>query len=103
MVGAGTPNWGSISHVIIRAIAGTGTPDLYVDDFKYFEANQKPMVCVTFDDSLATQFSNGKAKLDQYDIKATFYTIWDLVGTATYMTQANLDTLSVQGHDISGH
>lgn len=103
MVGAWTPNWGSISHVIIRAIAGTGTPDFYVDDFKYFEANQKPMICVTFDDSLASQFTNGKAKLDQYDIKATYYTIWDLVGTATYMTQANLDTLSTQGHDISWH
>ena len=58
---------------------------------------------MTFDDSLSTQFSNGKAKLDQYDIKATFYSIWDLIDTATYMTQANIDTLSNQGHDISGH
>lgn len=102
-VGAWTPNWAWITHIIIRAQASSGTPDFYVDDFKFFNCTQKPMVCVTFDDSLATQFSNGKAKLDQYDIKATFYTIWDLVGTATYMTQANLDTLSVQWHDISWH
>ena len=103
MVWAGAPNWNSISHVIIRALAGTWTPDFYVDDFMYFEANQKPMVCVTFDDSLSTQFSNGKAKLDQYNIKGTFYCIWDLIGTATYMTQTEVDTLSVQWHDISGH
>ena len=62
----------------------------------YFEANQKPMVCVTFDDSLSTQFSNGKAKLDKYNIKGTFYCIWDLIGTATYMTQTEVDILSVQ-------
>ena len=103
MVWAGAPNWNSISHVIIRALAGTWTPDFYVDDFMYFEANQKPMVCVTFDDSLSTQFSNGKAKLDKYNIKGTFYCIWDLIGTATYMTQTEVDTLSVQWHDISGH
>lgn len=102
-VGAGTPNWWGITHIIIRAQASTWTPDLYVDDFKYFACTQKPIVCVTFDDSLSTQFSNGKAKLDQYNIKGTFYCIWDLIGTATYMTQTEVDILSVQWHDISGH
>ena len=102
-VGAGTPNWSAITHIIIRAQASSGTPDFYVDDFKYFRSTQKPVICVTFDDGLASQFTNWKAKLDQYNIRATFYGIWDLVGTGTYMTQSNFDTLSSQGHDISGH
>lgn len=103
VVGAGAPNWGAITHIIIRAQAATGTPDFYVDDFKYFESTQKPMVCVSFDDALATQYSAGQAKLDQYNIRATYYTIWDLIGTATYMTEANVIDLGNKGHDISGH
>lgn len=63
------------------------------------------MVCVTFDDSLASQFSNAQAKLDVYDIRATFYIIWDLLfdtsANASYMTKANLETLSKKGHDIA--
>ena len=49
--------------------------DFFVDDFKFCDNIQKPMVCVSFDDSIATQFTNGQAKLDQYNIKATFYAI----------------------------
>lgn len=48
------------------------------------------MVCVSFDDAIATQYSAAQAKLDAYNIRATFYTIWDLIGTATYMTEANV-------------
>jgi peptidoglycan/xylan/chitin deacetylase (PgdA/CDA1 family) len=65
------------------------------------------MVCITFDDSLTSQYSLGQAKLDQYNIRATFYAIWDLLfdisANATYMTEANLIDLSKKGHDISGH
>lgn len=102
-IGAWTPNWGAITHIIIRAQASSGTPDFYVDDFKFFNCTQKPMVCVTFDDSLASQYTLWQAKLDAYDIKATFYTIWDLIGTGSYMTEANLIDLSKKWHDICGH
>lgn len=103
MVWSGTPNWGGITHIIIRGQASSWTPDFYVDDFKFFQCRQKPMICVTLDDSLSTQFSNAKAKLDLYDIKATFYCIWDLIGTASYLTQAEVDILSAQWHDIAWH
>lgn len=103
MVWSGTPNWWAITHIIIRGQSSSGTPTLDIDDFKYFWNTQKPMVCVTFDDSLSTQFSNGKAKLDQHDIKATFYSIWDLIGTGGYLTLSEAQTLSSQGHDIAGH
>ena len=102
-VGAWTPNWAWITHIIIRAQASSGTPDFYVDDFKYFWCTQIPMVCVTFDDWLLTQFTNGKAKLDQYDIKGTFYVIHNELTPWTNMETSHHKILSSQGHDISGH
>ena len=99
----GTPNWWAITHFIIRWQASSWTPDLFFDDFKFFSSTQKPFICCTYDDGLLTQYTNGKAKLDQYDMKWTFYTIWNEVGGANNMTLEQLETLSLQGHDIAWH
>lgn len=103
MVGSGTPNWWGITHIIIRGQASTWTPDLYVDDFKFFNCTQKPMVCVTFDDGLLSQYTLGKAKLDQYDIRATFYVIHNELTPWTNMETSHHNILSKQWHDIWGH
>ena len=103
MVGAGTPNWGGITHIIIRWQASTWTPDLYVDDFKFFNCNQKPFVAVTFDDWLLSQYTLWKAKLDQYDIRATFYVIHNELVPWTNMETSHHNILSKQWHDIAGH
>lgn len=102
-VGAWTPNWAWITHIIIRAQASSGTPDLYVDDFKFFNCTQKPMVCVTFDDWLLSQYTLWKAKLDQYDIRATFYVIHNELVPWTNMETSHHNILSKQWHDIWGH
>lgn len=102
-VGAGTPNWYAITHIIVRWQASSGTPDLFVDDFQYFGSTQKPFVCVTYDDGLLTQFTNWKAKLDQYNIKWTFYVIHNELTPWTNMETSHHDILSSQGHDISWH
>lgn len=103
MVGSGTPNWWGITHIIIRWQASSWTPDLYVDDFKFFNCTQKPMVCVTFDDGLLSQYTLGKAKLDQYDIRATFYVIHNELTPWTNMETSHHNILSKQWHDIWWH
>lgn len=100
---AGSPNWNAITHMIIRGQASSGTPDVFVDDFKYFTCNQKPFICVSYDDGLLTQYTNGKAKLDQYDIKASFNVIWNELTPGTNLETSHHDILSSQGHDICGH
>ena len=102
-VGSWTPNWSAITHIIIRWQASSWTPDLFIDDFKYFSCTQKPFICVTFDDGLITQFTNGKAKLDKYDIKWTFYVIHNELTPWTNMETSHHDILSSQWHDISWH
>lgn len=61
------------------------------------------MICVTFDDGLLSSFTNGKPKLDQYNIKASWYIIWNEQTPGTNMESVHHKLLSRQGHDICGH
>ncbi|KKR15230.1 MAG: hypothetical protein UT43_C0005G0026, partial [Parcubacteria group bacterium GW2011_GWC1_39_29] len=62
------------------------------------------VVSVVFDDGWDSQFTEGKKKMDEYDMKATAYIIPDLVDTANYMTLANLKELqNLHEWDISAH
>lgn len=99
----GTPNWSAITHYIIRGQASSGTPKLSFDDFNVLPCNQKPMICVTFDDGLLSSFTNGKPKLDQYNIKASWHIIWNEQTPGTNMESVHHKLLSRQGHDICGH
>jgi peptidoglycan/xylan/chitin deacetylase (PgdA/CDA1 family) len=64
---------------------------------------QKPLtVTFTFDDGVTDQLA-GQALLEKYGMVGTFYINSALVGQAGYLSRADLDTLSANGHEIGGH
>lgn len=62
-------------------------------------------VSLTFDDGYYSAYSKGIPILDAAGIKSTFYTITTLVGDTAdgYVTQAELQTLYKNGHEIGNH
>lgn len=65
-----------------------------------------PNISVTFDDALSTQYTNARAILNAYGIKATFNLVKDWqsgLGSLNYMTQAQIQQLLADGHHIGAH
>jgi Polysaccharide deacetylase len=60
-------------------------------------------VVLTFDDTFADQYSNAAPLLDARGIKATFLVNSPRIGTAGYMTIAQVLDLQAHGHEIGGH
>lgn len=61
------------------------------------------VVTFRFDDGWGTQYTNGKAVLDTYNYKATYFVIPDYAGTANYMTVSQMRELQKLGNDIACH
>jgi len=62
----------------------------------------RTVVSLTFDDANANQMT-GASILDRYGLDGTFYVPSGFVGSAGYLTLANLTTLKAAGHEIGGH
>src|SRR4051812_16892034 len=60
------------------------------------------IVSLTLDDSFDDQFAVD-SMLAPYGIKATFFVNSGRLDQAGYMTQAQLETLRSNGHEIAGH
>lgn len=72
--------------------------------YKYFdETLAAPVLCITFDNGVTSQFTVGYPLLTAQGVPATFFVTSNLIGTAGYMTWANLLTLQAAGHDIQCH
>jgi peptidoglycan/xylan/chitin deacetylase (PgdA/CDA1 family) len=70
-----------------------------------FSIINQGFVSLTFDDGYYSAFSKGIPILDAVGIKCTFYTITTLVNDTYdgYVTQAQLQTLYKNGHEIGNH
>jgi peptidoglycan/xylan/chitin deacetylase (PgdA/CDA1 family) len=70
-----------------------------------FNISNQGFVSLTFDDGYASAYSRAIPILDAAGIKSTFYTITNLVGDTVdgYVTQAQLQTLYKNGHEIGNH
>ena len=75
------------------ALPGTAAPA---------QAAGNTVVSLTFDDGNADQLA-AAATLTQKGLKGTFYIISGAVGQPDYLTQANLQTIHSEGHEIGGH
>lgn len=100
---SGTPNWSSITHILVRGQAVTAWTDAWVDRLSWYRPTRKAFWIIWFDDGLLTQFNNGLAKLNQWGIKAMFYYIWNEIWWANNMTVAMLQYLRKMGHVIGWH
>jgi peptidoglycan/xylan/chitin deacetylase (PgdA/CDA1 family) len=59
-------------------------------------------VSLTFDDTIADQFQVG-AMLKARDMRATFYINSTRIGTTSYLTMQQVQTLAQDGNEIAGH
>lgn len=61
------------------------------------------VVSINFDDGYAATDTIAKPKLDAYGFRATAYIIRDLLGTGSYLSQAQLQDLIAGGWEIEAH
>lgn len=92
----------SIRITIACPAGGIGTA--HVDRLVYCDSILKNgAVVFTFDDGKDNIFTNAMPALDKYGFPATIYAITNNVGTAGYMTLAQLRTLRDKGWIIGSH
>jgi peptidoglycan/xylan/chitin deacetylase (PgdA/CDA1 family) len=63
----------------------------------------RPLLTLTFDDGILSQYSNGLPLLQKYNLPATFYIISGMLGQEGYMTGAQVKSLYNVGEDIGSH
>lgn len=103
-VGAGTPDWATVNGVYFQFFSSNGVqPTMWVDQLTRTRRQTKPLVSIVFDDGFATTRTEAKKVLDNAGMRASTMIIPSLVGTASYMTQNQVDELAVAGWDIGGH
>jgi peptidoglycan/xylan/chitin deacetylase (PgdA/CDA1 family) len=96
----------SIKITIATSGAGTVTLD---DVSLQTLTNQVPqdftsgMVSLTFDDGLASTYTNGSSVLTTNGFKGTFYINGGALGMSGYMSENQLKNLSTAGHEIGSH
>ena len=61
------------------------------------------MVSITFDDGLASAYTNAIPVLDAAGMKSTLYVITGKLGDDGFITQADLLSLQARGHEIGAH
>lgn len=60
-------------------------------------------ICITADDGWATQYTDMLPILEKYSLRGSFAIIGDLIGTAGYMTLAQLQDIVARGHECVVH
>ena len=100
----GAPSWStSFVRLRVRVDATAGGGQTVSIDSLYAGNHHRPKVIMTFDDGFDTQITEGYAYMATKGLKATCYVNNSSIGTATYMTTANLTTLHNAGWDIANH
>lgn len=100
---SGSPSWSSTMTTLrIRANAGAGAADVYVDKLEY-STLARPQVMFTFDDGWDSQYNEAYSYLNGAGLRGTVYVIGSKIDTTNYMTTANLNTLYAADWDLSTH
>lgn len=66
-------------------------------------SRQKPVTCITLDGEYSSQWTMARQILNKYGLKASFAVQTGVIGNAGRMTNAQLDTLYGEGHEIIHH
>lgn len=98
----GATDWSTVQTLYLRATS-SAIQDVWVDEISLVPEWDEPFVSVTFDDGYDTQYSEGRKYLDKYNYVATAFVQPNEIGTAGYMTEAQLEVLSDIGWGIEGH
>lgn len=101
--GTGAPSWANtMLRARVRAHATPGAESHSFDTLRTGVA-ARPAVLFTFDDGNASVASLAYPYMRSRDVVGTAYAITDLVGTAGYMTAAQLQEMDANGWDIGNH
>jgi peptidoglycan/xylan/chitin deacetylase (PgdA/CDA1 family) len=91
-------------------IATSGSGTVTLDDVSLQPlANQSPqtfsagMVSVTFDDGVASSYTNGTSVMTTNGFKGTYYLNGDTLGTPGYMSENQVKNLKNAGHEVGSH
>lgn len=100
----GSPSWSStIVRLRVRLDAAAGGGQSVSFDSLYAGNKHRPKVVLTFDDGWDTQLTEGYTYMATKGLKGVCYVPNVTIGTANYMTVANLRTLYEAGWDIGNH
>ena len=88
--------------------AGTGPLSVRLQSVEIIDDTTKSypdgLVSITFDDSWADVFDNGRPAMDTYGYRGTTYTIADQIGTPGKYTVAQLQAAqNLSGWEVAGH
>ncbi len=111
-----SPNWNHFDQQFVMpagAVSATVYHSLYQvgwiqsDDYALVQYTpqgfSRGIVSLTFDDGIASTYTNGFPLLEQYGLDATFYITNGFTNTSYYMTLDQLKALRDAGHEIGGH
>jgi hypothetical protein len=101
----GTATWGTTNFIRVRVRIDYTTatlPWIEVYEIDYNE-DTTPWIAITADDGYDSVYSIGAPALERYGMRGSFAIIADLIGTAGYMTLANLLDLQDRGHEMVVH
>lgn len=99
----GAAVWTDIQKIIVRGSATSGqTTDIYFDQFTVFDEVKAGYVSIDFDDGWASIY-DAATYMSTKGLVGSLHVIPSLLGTAGYMTQAQVDDLARRGWEISGH
>jgi peptidoglycan/xylan/chitin deacetylase (PgdA/CDA1 family) len=101
----GAPNWAAIRRIEVRYqryTAATTAGEMYLYG-AWSHVSARPKVLLTFDDSLAGVQTEIVPRLTAAGMRATLYALPSKIGTAGYLTLAQLQTLYAAGWDIASH
>lgn len=100
----GTISWDSVMKTMfLKVNAKTGKTPVVIFDSLWAEVKRKPLVLLTFDDGYANQYTNGLPILVAKGCRATAYIVQDWIGTANYMTAAQLKEMDDAGVTVANH
>lgn len=96
---------GAKSVSVYHLIHSIGTLSLDDANMQVYKPTgfKRGLVSLTFDDSLASQYTQGLPLLQKNNFLATFYVISGLVNTSGYMTTAQVQALSKANDEIGAH
>jgi peptidoglycan/xylan/chitin deacetylase (PgdA/CDA1 family) len=102
----GSPSAAAITHIRLRVEATSKTAYFGAVATRPYNLDYpNGLVTFTFDDGGVSNFTEGRAKLDQHGFPATAFIIADQIGAdANYMTLANLKHLrDISGWEVGAH
>lgn len=97
----GSPTWGAVTDMRLRARRNSGTAIAYVDSIRTFDT--APGVAIQFDDAYESVYELAFPVMRRYGIPGTVWVITGRVGTADYMSWDQLRDLSQNGWTIGNH